>query len=145
MSKKRKNYQTPKIEKIKKPNNPPTIITNDIFTVEDAMLLANLNIFPLIIKGTFPEIFFELNENQYYRFKQEKSETYAKLDIKTFLKKFEIGTEVRLLLNGRENPIIHHGREKEGDIILCTEYYNIELSKIIEDILTEPQKVKIKK
>ena len=145
MSKKIKHYKTPKIEKVKKENNPPTIITTDIFTVEDANLLSNLNIFPLIIKGTFSELFFELNENVYYRFKQgENQETYAKLDVKTFLKKFEIEREVRLLLSGRENPIIHHGRVKDGDIILCTENYNIKLSTIIEEIFYEPEPKKVK-
>lgn len=148
---KQKN-KNPKIYTNKKQTNPPTIISSDIYSVEDTKLLANLNIFPLIIKGKFENEFFTIGDNEYYILQDNDEEKYACLNVIGFLKNFEIESEVKLLLTGRENPTIHHGRLVNGDIILCTEYYNIPLSKIVEDTiymygkpLKEKTKTKIKK
>lgn len=146
IKKSKKNYKTPKPNVTKKTQNPPTIISSDIYTEEDTKILANLNMFPLIVKGEFQKIFFTLADNEYYLL----SEEYACLDVFAFLRKFEIESDVKLLLTGRENPTIHHCKLIDGDIIICTENYNIPLSKIIEDTIymygtEKEQKVKIKK
>ena len=154
--KQRKKYKTPKVYTNKKKVNPPTIISMDVYSIEDTKLLSNLNIFPLIIKGKFTDKFFTIGENEYYILYEQEylldKEVYACLNIHAFLKNFEVESEVRLLLNGRDNPIIHHGRLINGDIILCTDLYNIPLSKIIEDTiymygtpLEETSKIKTKK
>jgi len=144
--KSKKNYQTPKPYVNKKQTNPPTIISSDIYTEEDTKILANLNIFPLIIKGNFQEPFITIADNDYHFL----SEEYVCLDVFEFLKNFEIETDVKLLLTGRENPTIHHCKLSQGDVIICTENYNIPLSQIIEDTIymygkEKEQKVKIKK
>ena len=154
--KQRKKYKTPKVYTNKKKVNPPTIISMDVYSIEDTKLLSNLNIFPLIIKGKFTDKFFTIGENEYYILYEQEylldKEVYACLNIHAFLKNFEVESEVKLLLTGRENPTIHHGRLVNGDIILCTEYYNILLSKIVEDTIymygktpEDKSKIKIKK
>lgn len=147
----KKNYQTPKPYVNKKQTNPPTIISSDIYTEEDTTILANLNIFPLIVKGNFEKQFFTIADNDYYILsnQEEKEEKYACLDVFSFLKKFEVESDIKLLLTGRENPNIHHCRLVDNDIIICTDYYKIPLSKIIKDTIymygkSEPEKVKIK-
>lgn len=130
----KKNYKTPKIKDYRNPNNPPTIITYDVFTEEDTKKLIQLNIYPLIIKGNYDEPFVTIYGNTYHNMQME-DETYAILDVNEFLKNYDIETEVRLLLQGRENPILHHGRVVKGDIILYTEDYKIPLSAIINETL----------
>ncbi len=137
--KSKKNYQTPKIFTDDKQTNVPTIISSDIYSVEDTKLLANLNFFPLIIKGNFENKFFYIGNNEYYILEGqediENQEVYACLNVLEFLQNLEIESEAKLLLTGRETLNIHHGRLIEGDIILCTELYNISLSNIIEDTI----------
>lgn len=139
MSKKRKyskkNYKTPKIPTTRKIQNPPTIIADDIYNIEETELLANLNIFPLLIKGQFSEQFLTIAQNSYSLLHIDKGDTYACLDVNEFLKNYSCESNIRLLLSGRENPSIHHGRLIKGDILLCTDDYNIFVSDIIKNIV----------
>lgn len=145
--KKRKiKHQLPQIRQKTKQVNPPTIIADNIYSVEDAKALAKLNIFTLIVQGNFEELFPTLNEHTYYKFYTEEKDlySYVVLDVSEFLKTFDIESDVKLLLSRSEILTIHHIRVVNNDIILSTSEGNIPLSIVMEEIIDKQSQYKIK-
>ena len=145
--KKRKTkQQLPQIRPKTKQVNPPTIIADNIYGVEDAKALAQLNIFTLIVQGNFEELFPTLIEHAYYKFYTEENElySYVVLDVSEFLKTFDIESDVKLLLSRSEILTIHHIRVINNDIILSTSEGNIPLSIVMEEIIGKQSQHKIK-
>lgn len=141
--KKRKSkQQIPQIRQKTKHVNPPTIIADNIYSLDDAEALANLNIFTLVVQGTFPELFTTLNEHTYYKFYTDETElcSYAVLDVSEFLKTFDIESDVKLILSRSEILTIHHIRVVNNDIILSTNESNIPLSIVMQEILDKQEK-----
>lgn len=124
--------------------NPPTIIADNIYSIEDAEALAKLNIFTLVVQGNFQDLFTPLNEHTYYKFYENETYSYAVLDVSGFLKNFDVESDVKVILSRSELLTLHHIRVVDSDIILSTSEGNIPLSILMEEILAKQEQMKIK-